>query len=413
MNKTLKKISLFLATIGPGLFLVGYNIGTGSITTMASAGASHGMILTWAVLVSCVFTYLLVVTFGRFTLITGESALQSYKKHFGKYTSGFVLVVLIFTEMVSSIGVMAIVTDVVKEWSRPLTSDGDGFNSIILTAVFGGTLVFLLFNGRYNFIEKILSVFVALMGICFILTTFMVIPDAGAVISGLIPSIPAEANAGLIVAGMIGTTMGGVLYVTRSITIKQKDWNVSDLKLEKRDAFISSMLMFVLSIAIMAAAAGTLYPLGLHVENAIDMIKLLEPLAGRFAVSIFVAGIVCAGLSSLFPHYMLVPLLLSDYFNEEFNLSKPRNRAIVIFYAALGFVVPVFGGRPVVVMIASQALALLITPMIIIMMQVIQNKSEIMGNYRMSKIMNVVLIVISLFTVYIAVVGIIGIIEIF
>lgn len=413
MNKTLKKISLFLATIGPGLFLVGYNIGTGSITTMASAGASHGMILTWAVLVSCVFTYLLVVTFGRFTLITGESALQSYKKHFGKYTSGFVLVVLIFTEMVSSIGVMAIVTDVVKEWSRPLTSDGDGFNSIILTAVFGGTLVFLLFNGRYNFIEKILSVFVALMGICFILTTFMVIPDAGAVISGLIPSIPAEANAGLIVAGMIGTTMGGVLYVTRSITIKQKDWNVSDLKLEKRDAFISSMLMFVLSIAIMAAAAGTLYPLGLHVENAIDMIKLLEPLAGRFAVSIFVAGIVCAGLSSLFPHYMLVPLLLSDYFNEEFNLSKPRNRAIVIFYAALGFVVPVFGGRPVVVMIASQALALLITPMIIIMMQVIQNKSEIMGNYKMSKIMNVVLIVISLFTVYIAVVGIIGIIEIF
>jgi len=413
VNKTLKKISLFLATIGPGLFLVGYNIGTGSITTMASAGASHGMILTWAVLVSCVFTYLLVVTFGRFTLITGESALQSYKKHFGKYTSGFVLVVLIFTEMVSSIGVMAIVTDVVKEWSRPLTSDGDGFNSIILTAVFGGTLVFLLFNGRYNFIEKILSVFVALMGICFILTTFMVIPDAGAVISGLIPSIPAEANAGLIVAGMIGTTMGGVLYVTRSITIKQKDWNVSDLKLEKRDAFISSMLMFVLSIAIMAAAAGTLYPLGLHVENAIDMIKLLEPLAGRFAVSIFVAGIVCAGLSSLFPHYMLVPLLLSDYFNEEFNLSKPRNRAIVIFYAALGFVVPVFGGRPVVVMIASQALALLITPMIIIMMQVIQNKSEIMGNYRMSKIMNVVLIVISLFTVYIAVVGIIGIIEIF
>ena len=290
MNTTLKKISLFFATIGPGLFLVGYNIGTGSITSMASAGASYGMALTWAVLISCIFTYILIVTFGRFTLITGESALQSFKKHFGKLTSGFVLFVLVFTEMVSSIGVMAIVTDVIREWSRPLTSSGEGFNTIILTIIIGVTLVFLLFNGKYNFIENILSVFVALMGICFILTTFMVIPDASSVISGLVPGIPEEANAGLLVAGMIGTTMGGVLYVTRSITIKQKNWSVAELKLEKRDAFVSSLLMFLLSIAVMAAAAGTLYPLGLHVENAIDMIKLLEPLAGRFAISVFVGS---------------------------------------------------------------------------------------------------------------------------
>ena len=276
MNERLKKISLFFATIGPGLFLVGYNIGTGSITTMASAGASHGMILTWAVLLSCVFTYMLVVTFGRYTVITGESALQSFKKHFGKGIAGFVLVVLIFTEMVSSIGVMAIVTDVVREWSRPLTSSGEGFNTIILTILFGGTIVILLFNGRYNFIEKILSLFVALMGICFLLTTFMVIPDAGAVISGLIPSIPKEANAGLIVAGMIGTTMGGILYVTRSITVKQKNWNVGDLKLEKRDALISSVLMFLLSIAIMAAAAGTLHPRGLQSRTMVRLLYLHE-----------------------------------------------------------------------------------------------------------------------------------------
>ena len=413
VNSLIKKISLFLATIGPGLFLVGYNIGTGSITTMASAGASHGMMLTWAVLISCVFTYILIVTFGRFTIVTGESSLQSFKKHFGKKLSAFVLGVLIFTEMVSSIGVMAIVTDVVREWSAPLTADGEGFSTIILTILFGGMMVFFLFNGKYNFIEKILTVFVTLMGLCFILTTFMVIPEPVAVLEGLVPSIPSEANAGLIVAGMIGTTMGGILYVTRSITIKQKNWDVSMLKVEKRDAFVSSMLMFLLSIAIMASAAGTLFPKGLHVENAIDMIKLLEPIAGRFAISVFVAGIVCAGLSSLFPHYMLVPLLLADYKNEEFNLSKWRNRGFVIFYAALGLVVPIFGGRPVLVMIVSQALALIVTPMILIMMQIIQNKKGIMGEYKPSKLMNAVFVVITAFTVFMAVVGLIGIIEIF
>ena len=143
-----KKFGMFMSTIGPGLFLVGYNIGTGSITTMASAGASHGMVLSWAVLLSCIFTYVLIVFFGQYTIVTGESSLQSFKTYFGKRISGFVLIVLILTEMVSSIGVMAIITDVVKEWSRPLTASGDGFNTILLALFFGGLLIFLLFAKR-------------------------------------------------------------------------------------------------------------------------------------------------------------------------------------------------------------------------------------------------------------------------
>lgn len=409
MNSTLKKIGIFLASIGPGLFLVGYNIGTGSITTMASAGASHGMTLTWAVLLSCVFTYLLIVAFGRYTIVTGESSLQSFKKHFGKGWSLFVLISLIFTEMVSSIGVMAVVTDVVREWSVPLTSSGEGFSTIILTIVFAGILVFFLFNGKYSFIEKILTFFVAMMGLSFVLTTIMVIPDASTVIKGLIPSIPGEANAGLIVAGMIGTTMGGVIFVVRSIIVKEKKWKITDLKLEKRDAIISSSLMFILSIAVMAAAAGTLYPLGLHVENATDMVKLLEPLAGRFAISIFVTGIVCAGLSSLFPHYMLVPLLLADYNNKEFTINNWRMRGIVIFYACLGLVVPIFGGRPVLVLIVSQALTLLVTPVILILMMILQNRKEIMGEYKATLGFNIKMTIMTLFTMLMTIVGIIGI----
>lgn len=408
-----KKLFVFLSSIGPGLFLVGYNIGTGSVTTMASAGASHGMMLTWAVLISCVFTYFLIVVFGRFTIVTGKTTLESYKEYFGKGISIFVLVTIVFTEMVSSIGVMSIVTDVIREWSRPLTSSGDGFNTIILALFFGSIMVYTLLNGQYSFIEKILTLFVALMGLSFILTSFMVIPDAGAVISGLIPNIPQEANAALIVTGMIGTTMGGVLYVVRSVTVRQKNWALEDLKYEKRDALISSGLMFVLSIAVMASAAGTLFPKGLHIENAIDMIRLLEPLAGRFAISIFVAGIVCAGLSSLYPHYMLVPLLLSDYNNEKLDFKKWRNRLIVIFYASLGLIVPVFGGRPVLVMIASQAFTLVVTPVVIILMMILINKASLMGEYKASKGMNIILGIIFVFSLIMSGIGAVALVGLF
>jgi manganese transport protein len=413
MKNGYKKFLMFLSTLGPGLFLVGYNIGTGSVTTMASAGAAHGMMLTWAILLSCIFTYFLIVAFGRFTVVTGRTALNSFKEYFGKGITIFVFLTIVFTEMVSSIGVMAIVTDVVREWSRPLTSSGEGFNTIILAVFFIGIMVYTLFNGRYSMVEKILIVFVTLMGLSFILTSFMVIPDAGVVISGLIPNIPGEANAGLIVTGMIGTTMGGVLYVVRSITVKQKQWTLKDFKIEKRDAFVSSLLMFILSISVMACAAGTLFPKGLYIENAIDMIRLLEPLAGRFAISVFVVGIVCAGLSSLYPHYMLVPLLLADYNQEELDFKKWRNRAVVIFYASLGLIVPIFGGRPVFVMIASQAFTLLVTPLVVILMLILINRESLMGKYKAKFGMNVILVIIFLFTVVMSVVGAVSLADIF
>ena len=409
MKNIYKKFLIFLASIGPGLFLVGYNIGTGSITTMASAGADHGMELTWAVLISCIFTFILIVVFGRYTLITGQTALQSFKNHLGKSITVFVMLSLIISEMISSIGVMAVMVQSVQEWSRPLTSSGNGISTVILAAVFAGTMIAVLFNGRYNLLEKILSLFVAVMGLCFVVTMFMVIPDASAVIKGLIPGIPGSPNSGILVAGMLGTTMGGVLYIVRSITVKEKQWTLSNLKLERKDAFISSLLMFILSIAVMACAAGTLYPRGIHINNAIDMIKLLQPLAGRFAISLFVTGIVCAGLSSLFPHYMLVPLLLSDYNDEKLDFSTTRNRIIMVFYASLGLIVPVFGGRPVFVLIVSQALTLVVTPVLLILMLMLQNKKSLMGKYKASWSMNLVLSVIIVFTITMTVIGVKGI----
>ncbi len=401
-----KKILFFIASIGPGLFLVGYNIGTGSVTSMASAGASYGMSLTWAVLLSCLFTYFLIVTFGQYTIVTGQTALQSYKKNFGKGVSLLVLFVLIISEMISSMGVMAVVSDVIKEWSRPLTSDGEGYNTILIAIVVAGTIVVFLFNGKYSMVEKILALFVGIMGVSFFISAFMVIEEPKNILFGLVPTIPEDVNAGLIIAGMVGTTMGGVLYVIRSSTVKEKGWGLESLKAEKKDAKISALLMFVLSFAIMASAAGTMHVEGLKVENAIDMVKLLEPLAGRFAVSIFVAGIIAAGVSSLFPHYMLVPFLVSDYRNEKLDLSKLSNRSIIIFYAVIGLVVPIFGGRPVFIMILSQAFGLFVTPLVLVLMWIQINNKTQMGKYSANVFTNIVFALITIFTIYMTIVGI-------
>jgi len=406
-----KKIGLFLASIAPGIFLIGYNIGTGSITTMAASGAAYGMTLIWPLLLSCIFTFYLVMLFGRYTSITGDTILHSFRSHFGTPVSMLVLASLLISEWVSCMGVMSVVTQVVEEWSKPLTRSGNGFNPLITTLIFGAILYFLFWNGKHRIFEKILAIFVGLMGLCFVLTMFMVIPEPSEVIKGLIPKIPNAPGALLIMAGMVGTTMGAILYVVRSILVQEKGWKKENFKQERRDAIISVSMMFILSVAVMAAAAGTLHPLGLKVDNAIDMVKLLEPLAGRLAVSVFVGGIVCAGLSSLFPIVLLAPWLFADFNNKPRNMKSTSTRLLVLFGVLLGLVVPIFGGRPVLVMIVSQALTVIATPLVLALMIILYNKKSVMGIDTAKFHTNGALVFILLFTIAMAIAGVVGIVE--
>lgn len=404
-----KKTGLFLASIAPGLFLIGYNIGTGSITTMASSGAAYGMKLIWPLLLSCIFTFFLIMMFGRYTSTTGLTILTSFRKYFGTGITIFVLISLLGSEWVSCMGVMGVVTQVVQEWSRPLTASGNGFSPIITALIFGALLYYLFWNGRHRIFEKVLAVFVGIMGLCFILTMFMVIPDPADVLEGLIPGVPDDPDAMLIMAGMVGTTMGAILYVVRSILVQEKGWGEADLKNERRDALISVSMMFILSVAVMAAAAGTLHPLGLRVDNAIDMVRLMEPLAGRFAVSIFVGGIVAAGLSSLFPIVLLAPWLFADFNNRPRNMRSTGSRLLVAFGVLLGLVVPVFGGRPVLVMIVSQALTAIASPVVLALMLIIYNRRSVMGVHTAGLRVNVIFGVVLLFMLAMAAAGVIGI----
>lgn len=209
MKNMLKNLVFSGQPLPPGIFLVGYNIGTGSITTMASAGASYGMALTWALALSCLFTYVMVIAFSRFTLVTGQTALGEYKRHFGRSVTLFIFFSLVISETISCMGVMGVVAQVIQEWSRPLTGSGEGFSMVWVAIIISIILYYIFWQGKQGFFEKILSLFVFVMGLCFLITMFVVMPAPADIMKGLIPTIPNKPNAFLIVAGMVGTAMGG------------------------------------------------------------------------------------------------------------------------------------------------------------------------------------------------------------
>jgi len=67
-NHFLKKALAVLLSFGPGIFAIGYTIGTGSVTSMIVAGSTYGMQLLWVLMLSCLFSGLLMFVYGNYTL---------------------------------------------------------------------------------------------------------------------------------------------------------------------------------------------------------------------------------------------------------------------------------------------------------------------------------------------------------
>jgi manganese transport protein len=403
-----KTLALFL----PGIFLLGFNIGTGSVTAMAKAGATYGMSLLWTIVASCLATYFMINVYGRWTLVTGETALQAFRRHIHPLVGIFFIVALTAGVCGSVMGVMGIVAEISSEWSRGLVEGG--IEAIWFAAFFVALVYFIFWNGETQVFERSLAVIVAIMAACFILNFFILMPPPIDILKGLVPTlpdVPLDEGRGpfLVIASMVGTTVFSGLFIIRTTLVKEAGWTIADAKKQRNDAIVAVVMMFVISGSVMAAAAGTLYVEGLGLERVSQMIGLLEPLAGSFATTIFVVGIVAAGVSSQFPNVLMLPWLLCDFNQSERDMTLPRYRIIVLGISLLGLVVPIFEARPIFVMIVSQAFNAVILPVTVACILYLGNRRDLMGEYRNTTTVNVVLTAILLFSFVTTSMGIRGV----
>lgn len=403
-----KKILIGLSAVGPGLFLIGYNIGTGSVITMAKAGAEHGMTLLWALALSCIFTYILMVAYGKTTLVTGHTALYNIKKQFklGIPLAIYILIALVIGELLALMGIMGIVSDLLREGSR-LIWGGSGFSTFWITAVIAVILYALLWNGQYKIFEKILIFFVIFMGLSFIMVFFLVKPDLHDLAKGLIPSIPNTPGSFRLIAAIAGTTCSAAVFIMRSTVVAEKGWTINNLKDEKKDAKVSAAMMFALSAIIMAVSAGTLHVMGLKLNDTVEMIQLFEPIGGKVAAFILITGISAAGISTIFPIILIAPWLICDYTGRERNIRSPLFRILGLIGILFSFGMQFMDQRPPAMMIFSQAFQAVILPAVAIPAFILINNKNIMKEDTAGRTMNIGLIAVILFslsTAYFAVI---------
>lgn len=416
-NNSLKqKFAKWLALFLPGIFLLGFNIGTGSVTSMAKAGADYGMTLLWTIVASCLCTFFMINLYGRYTLVTGETALQAFRKHIHPAVGIYFIVALTAGVCGSVMGVMGIVADICYEWSKTMIEGG--IQPIYFAAFFCCLVYFIFWNGKTQFFERSLAVIVAVMSACFLINFFIMMPPPGDIVSGLLPSIPQEGigsakSPSLVIASMIGTTVFSGLFIIRTTLVKEAGWTLKDYEKQRNDAIFSVSLMFIISASIMAAAAGTLHLEGVGLSRASQMIELLEPLAGSLATSIFAIGLIAAGVSSQFPNVLMLPWLLCDYTGKERNMTLTKYRVLVFLISLLGLVVPIFDARPVLVMIFSQAFNAIILPITVACIFYLSNRADLMGEHKNTRVANVVLSAILAFSLFTSVIAIGGVLEMF
>ena len=382
MKDFLKRLFRAVALVGPGLFCLGFTIGTGSVTSMVKSGSLYGTSLLWVLAISAFFTWVMTEAYGRYGIQTGDTAIHAIKTRLkgGRVWAVILIAGLVVSQWISLSSILNITSNAVSEvlyLCIPGLKESAAYWIVLGMAILiAGSIWVILNRGNYGVFEKILSALVTLMGLAFILSLFIELPAPGSIAKGLVPSLPKDSGALLFVAAFVGTTMSSPTFVIRPMILKSKGWGKDDGKLQRRDAIVSASLTFLISASIMICAASVLHTRGIAVEKVLDMIYVLEPIAGRFAVALFVTGLLSAGLSSLFPIMMLAPELISDYRHGEMQTGTPLFKILTGIAALAGLTIPILGKSPVITQIASQVTLVFVLPLVILLMIILLWKQK-------------------------------------
>jgi len=224
--------------------------------------------------------------------------------------------------------------------------------------------------------------------VAYIATGFVTHPDWGAAATGLlIPRLPLTAEAILIVTATVGTTLApwGLSFI-QSYAVDRK-LTADDLRYERLDVIIRSVLTGVIGFLVVVTCAATLHVSGVHIDSAADAAEALDPLAGSFARSLFAIGMIGAAIlaSAVLP--LSTAYSLSEFTGREGALNDGF-RGAPFFYAsylgvvAVAMVIVLLPGMPLIgVLVLTQVLNAILLLALLIFMYVLARDRQVMGSY--------------------------------
>jgi manganese transport protein len=337
-----------LAFAGPGyLVAVGY-MDPGNWATDLAGGSRFGYTLLSVILMSNLMAVLLQGLASKLGIVTGRDLAQACRDHYSRPVN-FALWVLCeiaiaacdLAEVIGTAIALNLLFGIPLAW-------GIGITALDVL------LVLYLQNKGFRLLEALVIALVATVGACFLFEIIISRPELGAVMRGFVPSAQIITNPEMlyIAIGILGATvMPHNLYLHSSIVqTRRYEQTSAGTREAVRYAFIDSTiaLSFALFInaAILIVAAATFFKTGnTEVAEIQDAYKLLTPLLGAGASTMFALALLASGQNSTLTGTLAGQIVMEGFLNIRLRpwLRRLITRAIAIVPAAI--VAIIYGDR--------------------------------------------------------------------
>lgn len=359
-------------TFGPAWAVTAAFIGPGTVTTMTIAGARFGYALLWAVVLSVLVAVILQEMSGR-VAIARRAGLGTVLRE--RFQGPFRILIIVLVVAAIFGGNAAFQMGNIAGASLGLQVMIGG--SIPVLAVLVADVAFLaLWFAAQERIDIPLRFGVALMGIAFVATVFLVPLDWSEIGRGLLPRIPGSGLA--LVLATIGTTVVPYNLFLHSSLVKTIGWRVAHVSLMRRDTVIAISVGGLLSAAILLTSGSLLR--GSPIDDAHGMALGLDPLLGPFASKAFGVGLLLAGLTSAITAPFAAALALTQVLGGrwlEGGIRGVRFRGVWIAVLVAGLLPHLFGPLftfdILALIVFAQALNGILLPLLAILLFLVAN----------------------------------------
>src|SRR6202161_63157 len=385
-------IVLFLAVLGPGFITANIDNDAGGILTYSQAGAQFGYSLLWTILPITLALIVVQEMCARMGVVTGKGLSDLIREEFGLRLT-FVLMVLL---------VVVNYTNVVAEFIGIAGSlhlfHVTKFVSVPLCALL---VWFMVVRGDYKSTEKIFLV-ASVVYIAYIFTGVLSQPSWHDALLATI-QMPARSvwrdKAYIYTAiGIVGTTIAPWMQFYLQSSIVEKGIRVKDYAASRLDVIVGSFFTDIVAWFIVVACAATLYVHGMGaIQWASDAAEAMRPLAGDYAFILFAFGVFNASLfaASILP--ISTAYTVCEGLGVESGVDKSFKEAPFYYWL---YTLLIAGGATTVLLlpdaqlinfaILSQVLNGVLLPVVIILMLMLINRTDLMGDHKNSPIWNVI-----------------------
>lgn len=370
-----RRLLAFLAVLGPGVIAANAGNDAGGIATYATAGSQFVYRTLFLMVLVTIALIVVQEMAARLGAYTGEGLVSLIREQFSLRLGTFAVVSLLIANLALVISEFAGIAAALELFgiSRYLT--------VPLAAI--GIWAVVIF-GSYRYAERVFLV-LSVSFLAYPIALILGHPDWSKVGSNSVwPHFLASHDFVLLAVALIGTTITPYMQLYQASAVADRGIGPDDYPRERLDTIGGCIFANLVSVCIIiatAAAIGGSGPLG----SADQAARALEPVVGAGAKTLFAAGLL--GASALAA--AVVPLSTAYALAEAVGVERSVSRRFAeaplflgLFTAQiiLGAAIALIPGNLIDLLINTQILNGLITPIILVFILVLANRRSLLGN---------------------------------